>query len=255
MVLPMPPLGLMFGQQSFGESLRWRPELRTRIGVIDRTSDNARTNSRDDVRWYDVDPHMSFHVINAFDDGDDAVLDVCAYADGHVVQTFAELMRGPIRTPAAPYPERMHLFAKGTAHRSRLSQMPLEFPVPTTPAGAVHRRVFGVAWPNPYDLPTAPAVLDMETGRVQRARFRDGLYAGESIPVPKPGASSADACWLLTVVLDTYAGRSELWILDGENLDAPPVAVARLPYAMPLGFHGSFSTRATLEAAGYPYGT
>ncbi len=46
--------------------------------------------------------------------------------------------------------------------------------------------------------------------------------------------------WLLTVVLDGRTGTSELQILAADDVAAGPVARARLPHVMPLGFHGSW---------------
>lgn len=44
-----------------------------------------------------------------------------------------------------------------------------------------------------------------------------------------PGAASEADAWLLTVVLDSLAGTSELQILDARDLAAGPLARARLP--------------------------
>jgi carotenoid cleavage dioxygenase len=66
--------------------------------------------------------------------------------------------------------------------------------------------------------------------------------------VTKTGATSERDVWLLTVVLDANAKRSELRILDGNDLAAPPVARAALPHVMPLGFHGNFTAAARMPA-------
>jgi carotenoid cleavage dioxygenase len=64
--------------------------------------------------------------------------------------------------------------------------------------------------------------------------------AGEPVPVTKAGATSDDDVWLLTLVLDAQARRSEVWVLDGADVAAPPVAVVPLPHVVPFGFHGNW---------------
>jgi carotenoid cleavage dioxygenase-like enzyme len=91
--------------------------------------------------------------------------------------------------------------------------------------------------------------LDVERGTVQQAVMAPGEFAGECVPVRKRGATTDAAAWLLTVVLDAERGRSELRILDGEDLTAPPVARAVVPHLIPFGFHGNFAGAAAVEAA------
>ena len=72
--------------------------------------------------------------------------------------------------------------------------------------------------------------------------------AGEPVPVTKAGAASDDDVWLLTLVLDAQAGRSEVWVLDGADVAAPPVAVVPLPHVVPFGFHGNWVRASALTA-------
>jgi beta,beta-carotene 9',10'-dioxygenase len=90
-VLPRVPLGLVLGQQSFGESLRYRPELGVNIAVVDRATG--------ETRWSRTDPFMMFHTVNAWDERDDVVLDVCAYPDARIMRTIEDVMVGD--TPQA----------------------------------------------------------------------------------------------------------------------------------------------------------
>src|SRR5438105_12891222 len=82
--LPTVPVGMITGQKSFGESLRWRPELGTHVAVVDRASG--------EVTWHKGGPFMMFHVVNAWDEGDDAVVDLCAYDDAKIMQAAFDVM-------------------------------------------------------------------------------------------------------------------------------------------------------------------
>src|SRR2546423_7711817 len=84
--LPRIPVALLLGRRSFGQSLRWQPERGTPIAVIDRATG--------ETRWYQTDGFMMFHTINAWDEGDDVVVDLCAYPDDSVMRLLRDLMVG-----------------------------------------------------------------------------------------------------------------------------------------------------------------
>ena len=239
-VLPRIPLGLVLGQRSFGESLHWRPELGVRIAVVDRASGEA--------RWVTTDPFMLFHTAHAWDEGDDVVVDLCAYPDGAIMRTIVDIMVGDTPTPARCYPERLRITQSGVS-RTRLSATPMEFPrVAGRAWGQSEQRIYGTSWSDGLEFIGKPVAIDVATGRAEEAAIGAGEYAGECVPVAKAGATSERDVWLLTLVLDGASRTSELRILDGGDLAAPPVARVRLPHVVPFGFHGNWVSRARLAA-------
>ena len=56
---------------SGGLPIKWDLDYGARLGVMPRTGGNS------DVVWYDIDPCYVFHPVNAYEDGDTIVLDVC----------------------------------------------------------------------------------------------------------------------------------------------------------------------------------
>jgi all-trans-8'-apo-beta-carotenal 15,15'-oxygenase len=231
-VLPAFPLWLLLGQRSPGQLFTWRPELGTRIAIIPRAGGEP--------RWVQLEPRLAVHSISAYNDGPDLVWDVVSFADDTIMKVFAQVMVGPIKTPAWCFPERIRIPPTGRVTVERIAETPLDLPRHLAPVGKPHRHVFGVTWTDRRDFLSAPACLDVASGHTAIAPLLAGEYAGECIPVRKHGATSDRAAWLLTVVLDTTARRSELRIYDGEDLAAPPVASAPLPHVMPFGFHGCF---------------
>ena len=243
--LPSTPVGLLLGQRSFGETLRYRPEAGTRIAVVDR-----KTGA---VTWHVGEPFMMFHTINAWDEGDEAVVDVCAYPDGGIMQTFTDVMSGTTPTRSYAWAERLRIPAHpGTKPlaRRRLSEVPLEFPrVAARVFGTESTVTFGATWPEASEFMSTPVVIDLVGKGAELAPMRAGEFTGELVPVTKTGATSERDVWLLTVVLDANAKRSELRVLDGNDLAAPPVARAALPHVMPLGFHGNWTSAARMPGA------
>src|SRR3954454_3408033 len=74
------PARLALGKESFIESYRWRPERGTRFRVIDRHTGEERFTAK-------ADPFFCFHHVNAWDDGEDVVVDLIAFDDARVIDT------------------------------------------------------------------------------------------------------------------------------------------------------------------------
>src|SRR3954451_20492665 len=72
------PLKLGFGSRPFIENFHWDPDNGTRLVVFDR-------HSGEHVGDWHTDPFFVFHNVNAFEDGDEIVIDLCAYDDAQVV--------------------------------------------------------------------------------------------------------------------------------------------------------------------------
>ena len=70
-----------------------------------------------------------------------------------------------------------------------------------------------------------------------------GHVAGEPIFVPRSPDAAEDDGWLLTLVYSAKEHRSRLVVLDARDVEAEPVAVAHLRHHVPLGFHGTFTSR------------
>ena len=66
----------------------------------------------------------------------------------------------------------------------------------------------------------------------------NGCYPGEPVFVRTPQSSTEDDGLLLSVVLDTHAGRSFLLALDAHSLQER--ARATVPHHIPFSFHGQF---------------
>jgi len=81
---------------------------------------------------------------------------------------------------------------------------------------------------------------DREAGRLPGVPSRPRSVWASLVPVARRGARDESDVWLLTLVLDAQARSTELRVLDGADIAAPPVATVRLPHAVPFGFHGNW---------------
>ena len=166
---------------------------------------------------------MMFHTVHAWDEGDDVVIDLCAYADRTIMRTIEDVMVGSEPHAARAYVDRVRLGPSGRVDRARRSSCPIEFPrVAPSALGGPYRMVYGVAWPEGRPFLAQPAAIDTATGEASLAALGPQEFAGECVPVSKARASSESDVWLLTLVLDGASRSTELRVLDGADIGAPP---------------------------------
>jgi carotenoid cleavage dioxygenase len=84
------------------------------------------------------------------------------------------------------------------------------------------------------------AHVDLQTKRETLRQFSNGDSVGEPVFVPRgPRAAEGDG-WVLAVVHRARENRSDLLILNAQDIAAEPEAVLELPCRVPAGFHGSW---------------
>ena len=215
---------------------RWDDEYGARLGVLRRDEPYGA------VRWFAIDPCYVFHPLNAHDDGDRIVVHVMRYP---------ELWRpGAGRQRATLWRWTLDL-ATGEVAEEQLDDRPGEFP-------RVDDRLVGLD--SRFGHVTASAVPIVEGGDAEESGAREGgallrydLWTGAvSAHDFGPGRFPAEASfapgdddpggpgWLLSYVYDAATDRSDLVILDADDLKAAPVATIHLPGRVPFGFHGSW---------------
>ena len=75
------PVSLLLWLKPYIENFRWKPRRGTRFHVVDRATGRA-------VGTYETDAFFSFHHVNAFEDGDDLVVDLVGYDDASIIDAF-----------------------------------------------------------------------------------------------------------------------------------------------------------------------
>ena len=83
-IFPDLPLVFDFDKLLKGESMiGWEPENGCRIGVV------PRFGSDDSIRWFEIEESFLFHVANAWEDGEEIVLQACR-SDRGAIETSAD---------------------------------------------------------------------------------------------------------------------------------------------------------------------
>jgi beta,beta-carotene 9',10'-dioxygenase len=232
------PLSMLLRGKPFIENYRWRPERGTRFIVVNLHDGTVRDTATSEAVF-------AFHHINAYQDGDQIVVDLCAYPDASIIDaTYLERLRNPGTYPGLPMarPTRYHIDPRaGTVSGHRLSDEAMELPQINYRAhnGHPHRYVYATSGRRAGDFFNQLVKLDVHTGQT-RTWHQPGSYPGEPVFVPTPEPDSEDGGVVLSVVLDTTKHRSSLLVLDAATFTE--LARAEVPHIIPFGFHGLFTT-------------
>jgi beta,beta-carotene 9',10'-dioxygenase len=227
------PLALAMSGRPYIENYKWKPELGTRFTLIDRTSGKA-------TGGFQTDACFAFHHINAYDDGDEVVVDLCALPDAGIIEDLYldRLRAGKPIADATPTRFRLNVTDRSVTHKP-LTDGNLE--LPRINYARCNERPYRYVWgvkggPNGW---LEQIVKVDTTDGATRSWSQPDCYPGEPVFVAAPEAEREDEGVLLSVVLDAAAGTSFLLVLDANDLSE--LARAQAPHHIPFSFHGQFA--------------
>ncbi|MFN6180587.1 MAG: carotenoid oxygenase family protein, partial [Dolichospermum sp.] len=206
----------------------------SRFGIIPRHGDNS------NIRWFECPSCYVFHTLNAYETGDEVVLIACRMNSTNVLisnDTYSDPLEG------IPFLHRWRFnLSTGTVTEEQLDDVPGEFP-------RVNENLLGRKTQYGYlgkivysQNPLFEGVIkyDFEKGTSQTHEFGKNRHGGESVFVPSPHATAEDAGWLVTFVYDENSQRSELLVINAEDMTSEPIARVIIPQRVPYGFHGTW---------------
>ncbi len=222
--MDLPVIWNLEGLASTGLPVIWDESYGARLGVMPRNGTDA------DVKWFDIDPCYVFHPMNAFEDGNNIIVDVCRMATAMKPGTSSQpmLYRWSIDLDA------------GTVKETQLDDRSVEFPrVCDTKVGLNNRYGYAAAFAG--GLPAAGGYMkyDMEAGSSAHHDLKGGM-GSEPVFVKDPNSSSEDDGWVLSYVYQPELDKSEVLIIDSRAFEDGPVARIHLPTRVPYGFHGNW---------------
>jgi all-trans-8'-apo-beta-carotenal 15,15'-oxygenase len=225
----------LLGFASFDGALRWDPSKTTRIVLVPRDGGKPRV--------VETEPFFHFHVNNSFEDGADTVVDLVRYDDYGIGDSLRNFSDGGFTERGKLW--RLRVKPDGQLESHPLSPWQCEFPQHDWRRSTLGHRLSYVAGSSEGSsgAETAIVKVDHESGTSSAHDFGAGHVAGEPIFVPRSPDAGEDDGWLLSLVYSAREHRSRMVVLDARDLESEPVAVAHLRHHVPLGFHGTFTTR------------
>ncbi|MBQ61639.1 MAG: dioxygenase [Gammaproteobacteria bacterium] len=220
------PLVWNFENVTGGLPIQWSDDYGARLGVMPRNGSNK------DVVWYDIDPCYVYHPVNAYENGDTIVIDVCRLEHS--------MKQGAPDVSPVLYQWTINQ-ATGKVSERQLDDHSVEFPrVPDSRIGLPYRYGYTAQFGSGGPTANAFRKYDMKTDTSVAHELGNGRAGGEPVFVPGAGASTEDDGYLLSFVYDPAENKSELIIVDASNMEKDPVARVHLPRRIPAGFHGSW---------------
>ncbi|MGH7232947.1 MAG: carotenoid oxygenase family protein [Nitrospiraceae bacterium] len=215
------------------ENYEWKPERGTRFWVLSK--DNGKLIGR-----FETEAVFAFHHVNAFEQGDDLVLDLVTYPNPSIIDALyldnlrnkSEISTGQLRR------YRLNLQTRAAAGEF-LSNESLELPRINYQAHNTrpYRYVYGTGNRLPGNFHDQLIKINVHDGW-SKTWSEAECYPGEPVFVAAPDRSKEDAGVILSVVLDAKKGASFLLILDAESFEER--ARAEVPHHIPFGLHGQY---------------
>lgn len=224
----------------------FRRDMPSRFGVIPRFGPS------DSIRWFEGSPCYMYHTVNAWEEGDEIVLDTCRVsrpAPPATAVTRLDKMLAYLRLDARIYRYRFNL-KTGQTKEEALDDANTEFPtINTRHLGRKSRYAYNVHITNDRTLLFDGIVkYDTEHGRSETFTFGPGRYGSEAPFTPRPNAVDEDDGYLLSFIYDERESRSELIILDAKQVAQGPLARVIIPQRIPYGFHACWVPGERLRA-------
>jgi all-trans-8'-apo-beta-carotenal 15,15'-oxygenase len=252
------PLNFLAGTRSAAECIQFHPDKPTKIVVIPRKGSGSKDAAQLIAsRTFETLSGFVFHHANAFEEGDDVVIDSVCYEDLPAVEPDSDFRQTDFDAIAPGHLWRFRVnLPTGTVDRQLLEGRCCEFPV-VHPAkvGRSHRYTYLAAAHAPTGNAPHQAVIKVDTQSSDS--FHDPMgnsafwsaapwgYVGEPIFVPRNNTldqqtKAEDDGWVLVMVFDSTRDRSDVVILDAHDLSQ--VARLHLKHHVPYGLHGSFTS-------------
>ena len=236
-----------------GLPFSFEKESTARVGWVPREGDEG-------PFWVDTEETcFAYHVVNAYEEGDELVLDVCKADETNALGMCEESVAA--RSTPAPNPVdagrdvaalwrwRIDTKAKTLLSSRRMCEQTSDFPcINRQFTGLKYRYAYSAAYKSGtepkerMDIPTFDAVLkhDMESETTTRYDLGEGRTCGDIIFVPEKDPEGEDDGYLLVLThVDSpdEEPRTELLVLDANGPELTKQCVVHIPVRVPYGFH------------------
>jgi len=215
--------------------IAWEPELGTHVGLT------RRNDGSEETRWFTGKACMAWHSMNAFNEGNRVVVDVCEQ----------EVAVFPLADGSSTDPRRAtQLLTRwefdwngpGRFSQETLSEERCEYPrCDERRLGRSYRYGFVACLGGPGSddiFHRGIARFDHATRRMQVYSAGACCAVAEPVFVQKKTDAREGEGYLLTNIFDENRNASHLAIFDAEEVERGPIARAHLDHRVPVGFHG-----------------
>ena len=232
---------------------RFHRDIPTRFAIV------PRYGQPEDIRWFEAEPTYVLHWMNAWEEGDEIVLDgyfqedpapkplEAPGGDPRLGQLMAYLDENSFK----PKLHRWRFNLKtGAVSESHLDDRLLEFGSFNQMYGGEKSRYLYSTFTKPgWFLFEGLVKHDFETGKSETLNFGEGRFGSEAPFAPRVGARSEDDGYIVSFITDMVENRSECVLIDAQNIADGPVCRIILPHRISSGTHACWADGPTVRAA------
>ncbi len=227
-------------------ALRFFPDQPTRFAIL------PRRGQPEDVRWFEAKPTFVLHWINAYEEGDEVILDGYFQEnpspdirnDADRWAAFRILDNQVIRTRA--YRWRFNL-RTGEVKEGPIGDAISEF-------GMINPAYAGKPYEYTWEMTNKPGWflfdglhrLNVQTGERDSYQFPEGVFASESPMAPRLGAQHEADGYVVTFVSDMNADMSQAWLFAADEIQRGPAVKFDLPERISSGTHAYWAGKSAL---------
>lgn len=227
-------------------------DMPSRFAVIPRRGNTTQ------IRWFEADPTYVLHFPNAYEDGDDIVLDGFFQGEPEPADDgIGDKWRRRFRFLAIDRMQtRLHRWrfnlVTGEVREEQLSDTVTEFGmINSAYAGRSYRYTYAATAKPGWFLFDGLVRHDLKYGNEQRFSFGDGVFGSESAMAPRShaaaraaqraGSIAEDDGYLVTLTTDMAADASYCLVFDASQIEAGPVCKLALPERISSGTHSTWA--------------
>ena len=220
---------------------RFYADIPSRLAVIPRRGQTS------DIRWFEADPTYVLHWTNAYEDGDEVVLDGFYQGDPEPPSgdgtLYQKMFRFLDNERLGPRLHRWRLnMATGNVKEEDLSDVSSEFGmINDHHAGRPYRYAYASTAVPGWFLFNGITRHDTVTGGTEHYRFAEGVYGSETVMAPRVGSTGEDDGYLVTIISDMNEDKSECLVFDAARLADGPVCRVQLPERASSGTHSTWA--------------
>ncbi len=226
---------------------KFHRDMPARFAVIPRRGQTS------DIKWFEADPTYVLHFANAYEDGDEIVLDgFYQGAPDPSTEGLTDQQRA-FRFLALDYLQtRLHRWrfnlVTGAVKEEPLTDTITEFGmINGALGGREHRYVYAATGVPGRFLFNGLVKHDVRTGAEESWSFGDGVYGSETSMAPRVGSTSEDDGYLVTLTTDMNDDASYCLVFDAAAVGDGPVCKLRLPERISSGTHSTWAAGAELR--------
>ncbi len=225
---------VILGRKTISDQVHFDDQRPMRILVVDLETLNI-------VKTFETDPGAIIHFGNAFEEGEEIIIDGMYASDFDANATLSDVFNPDGRFNGGTYYRYRLNIGNGAMTSARVCDTESEFPTfNPTMAGKRHNVTFtACSVPNGANSFFNAFQRISYDGDATVVTLPAGFYASEPMFAPAQNPTKEDDGYLLDVVYDAYNHRSELQIFRADNVN-DKVATLRLRHHVPHQFHGMF---------------